>query len=934
MNLADSLRALSAAALDPDNRPARLGFGGAQRALERQLVLQHADIREGFMTGIAGQLTCLSPRADLPAKSLIGLPVSVQITTDQGRLHAINAIVTSVRAGQSDGALSCYSLTIRDALSLMEQGKNRRIFRQKSLPDILQVLLGELRQRSAAMARAFDFDLSGLNRNRYPPREFVQQANESTAHFIRRLLRRDGVTVFVKAGTSGQQGSGQDGSTPVHTLVFCDDPMRLSQGPASTVRYHQRDAGTEERDTITLFAITHSLTTGVINRQSWDYKPARMLETQMTTTVDHGESGNDLARILADYVIDVPHAGDSTADLDRIGHDRMLAHEAQAERVDGVSGVRDLAVGTWFQLVNHPEVDQLPAEQRQFVVTSLHHDVWNNLPADLNDRASALLDVSRAIFQQPASPASSKGEKTGNAADRRYTNTFSCVRRGVPLTPAFDPNIDLPRVHPITALVVAPENEEVFIDELGRVYVQIPGLNPADHEHAQGAGTNGTPADSAPVRVACAMAGATFGVNIPLRAGMEVILDHLNGDPDRLVITGVLSNGQNRPAAFNHVSALPKHSYVSGMKTKEFQGQRYNQLRFIDAPQRISSQLGSEHALSELNLGQLTHLQSDGLGNARGEGAELRTEAAAAVRAAMGILLTTYTQNQPGGHHLEHAGIERLTGACLELFKAMSDYTGQHGGQAADTKGQTDVTTSLKNWETGATTGSGNASSGSSASAIVAIGAEAGMVTTTPKTHVTYAGENIDQVSQQHLQLLAGQRLNAMAGQGVHVFARGQGFQAIAGEGPVTLQAQSDVLTANAQKGVQISTNAGDVKVTGPTISLIAEDGSYVKVGGGGITFGTNGAIKLLSASHQWGGPSTEQAAKTPFNNLPTDQRFRVHYPGDTPETAAAAANKPYRITMDDGSVKEGVTDANGLTDVVKDDAMRILKIDLLKPSL
>ncbi|MFL9870620.1 type VI secretion system Vgr family protein [Paraburkholderia megapolitana] len=896
--------------------------------LERQLVLQHADIREGFMTGITGQLTCLSPNADLPAKSLIGLPVSVQITTDQGRLHIINGIVTNVRTGQSDGSLSCYMLTMRDALSLMEQGKNRRIFRQKSLPDILQVLLSELQQRSAAMARAFDFDLSGLNRRRYPPREFVQQANESTAHFIRRLLRRDGVTVFVKAGKAGQQGSGQSEETPVHTLVFCDDPMRLSQGSAGTVRYHIRDAGTEERDTITLFATTHNLTTGIVHRQSWDYKPARMLETQVTTNVDHGESGNSLASVLADYVIDIPHAGDSMADFDRIGHDRMLAHEGQAERVDGVSGVRDLAIGTWFELVNHPVIDQRPSDQRQFVVTSLHHDIWNNIPTDLHAKASALLDASRGLFQQPASPTPGADGK----AERRYTNTFSCVRRGVPLTPAYDPNVDLPRVHPITGIIVTQGKEEVSTDELGRVYVQIPGLNPADHEHAQGAGTNGTPSDSALVRVACALAGGTFGANIPLRAGMEVVLDHLNGDPDRLIITGVLSNGQNRPAAFNHVSSLPRHSYVSGIKTKEFQGQRYNQLRFIDAPQRISTQLGSEHALSELNLGQLTNLQTDGLGNARGEGVELRTDAAAAVRAAMGILITTYAQKQTD-HHLEHAGIERLTDACLELFKAMSDYTGQHGGQPADTKGQTAVATGLKNWETSASTGTGNAPAGGT-SGIVAIGAEAGMMTTTPKTHVTYAGENIDQVAQQHLQLLAGQRLNATAGQGVHVFARGQGIQGIAGEGPVILQAQKDALTANAQKGVSISTNEGEVKVTGPTISLIAEDGSYVKVGGGGITFGTNGAIKLLSASHQWGGPSTEQAAKTPFNNLPTDQRFRVHYPGDTPETAPAAANKPYRITMDDGSIKEGVTDANGLTELVKDDAMRVLKIDILKPSL
>jgi type VI secretion system secreted protein VgrG len=59
---------------------------------------------------------------------------------------------------------------------------------------------------------------------------------------------------------------------------------------------------------------------------------------------------------------------------------------------------------------------------------------------------------------------------------------------------------------------------------------------------------------------------------------------------------------------------------------------------------------------------------------------------------------------------------------------------------------------------------------------------------------------------------------------------------------------------------------------------------------------------------------------------------IRLHYPGEEGETAAAA-NKPYRITRDDGRVIEGKSDANGLTDVVKDEAMRILKIDILKPT-
>ncbi|KAJ3473171.1 hypothetical protein NLI96_g13103 [Meripilus lineatus] len=181
--------------------------------------------------------------------------------------------------------------------------------------------------------------------------------------------------------------------------------------------------------------------------------------------------------------------------------------------------------------------------------------------------------------------------------------------------------------------------------------------------------------------------------------------------------------------------------------------------------------------------------------------------------------------------------------------------------------------------------------------------------------------------------MTSGQRLNATAGQGMNLFARGEGLKAVAGEGPLLLQAQADTLTANAQKDIKLTSNEGQFVAMAKTIRLVAEDGSYIEIGNG-VTIGTNGSIKLLSASHQWGGPSTQQVSQTPFNRAPTDQQFRLHVPGHTDETPAIAANRSYRISLDDGRVIEGKSDANGLTNLLKDDMARIAKIDILKPTL
>jgi type VI secretion system secreted protein VgrG len=930
VNSADLLRAFASGVLDQNNRPIRLQWGHAQKALEQVLVIQRIDISEGLCAGIEGHLTCVSARADLPLKAFIGLPVSVQLVTDRGAIHQICGLVTDARAGQSDGSLATYQLTIRDALSVLERRVNTRIFRTKNVPDVIEILLREWQKKSPALASAFDFDLSGINRSQYPVRELIFQFHESDADFIRRLCRRDGIAWFTAAGKRGAAPSDSGSSdTPVHTLVLFDDSMKLPESAAGTIRYH-RDAATEERDSVTLWSASQQLVPGNVQRASWDYKTGTMAQASESNIVDQGPTGNDLSQLLSDSVIDVPHAGDSWSDYDRLGKARMLAHELRAVSVYAASGVRDLAVGRWFELTGHPEVDAHPESERQFIVTGLHHRAENNLPKDLNERAQALFDANRWHFDPLSTVAKSAQTSSSDAVGTRYDNTFTCVRRGIALTPVYDPRVDLPRVYPITALVVGPEGEEVHCDELGRIKVQIQGLDPDDHTHAQGAGASGTDRDSAYVRVTTSLAGQSFGHTSLPRIGMEVSLDFLNGDPDKMFVTGVLHNGPNKPAAFSHTGSLPGNRYISGIKTKEIKAARYNQLRFDDTPGQVSGQLASEHAFSQLNLGYLTQPRTDGNGEPRGEGAELRTDAAAALRAAQGILLTTYARNQASGNQLDRAELIQLLGECSELFKALGDYAGQHGGLAADTRGLSEIATALKGWQPGsnaASPGEGNSQ------ALMAFGAEAGSVNVTPKTHVTYAGENIDQVAQQHLQLMSGQRLNATAGQGMQLFARGKGIQAIAGEGPVTVQSQTDSLTASAQKGVLISSNENEVVVTGPTIRFVADDGSYIKIGGG-VTVGTNGDISLLSASHKWGGPSTESAPKTAFNSKPTDQRFRLHFTGDTPDAPLPAVNQAYRITTDDGRVIEGVTDANGLTETLKDDAMRFLKVDILQPDL
>ena len=920
MNYADLRRAPFGAFPTQRNRSIQLGFGGGQQQLEDVLLPQRVDIQESLFGGIDGCISCVSTTAGLPLTLFIGLPVSVRLVTDTGGLRAINGIVVDAREGESDNSLSTYQLFIRDALSILERRINTRIFRQSNVLDIIQTLVGEWRKNSSVLAGAFYIDVSNVDRAKLPAREQTVQFDESDAAFIRRLCRREGIGWFVRAGKPGQKDPGKAGDM-AHTLVLYDNAIKLSRSAVGSVPY-LADATIGERDAITLLCVARQLVPGSVRRVSWDHKRGDMDSIQGPTRVDQGKAGNDLGQLLMDSRLDAPHLADSWAHYDQIGMARVKSHGTRAAHVDGASGVRDLVIGEWIEVAGLAGEPGSSENDRRITVTHLHHLAENNLPKDLHQRAQALFTASRWSFDSPPVSLDTPRRPTvfGDSTQVRYENTFSGVPRSMPLTPAYDPHVDLPRVHPIIGLVVTPDGEEVFCNEYGQIKVQLQGLNAKDHAHANGAGTSGTQNDSAWVRVMTGLAGDNFGENWLPRKGMEVVLDFLSGDPDKIYVAGVFHGGRHMPAAFTNTGALPGNRYVSGVKTREVKGQRYNQMRLDDTPGQISAQLSSAHAATEVNLGFLTHPRTNGVGEARGEGAEVRTDAAASLRAAQGILLTTYARAQASGNHLDRGERIQLLGGCTELFKSLGDYAGQHGGQAMEAAGQSAVASALKGWQA------------PGGEPVMAFGAQAGFVNVTPKTHVTYAGENIDQVAQQHLQLMSGQRFSASAGQGMHLFARGKGVQAIAGEGPMLLQAQADALTANAQKGVTISTNENEVLVTAPTIRLVAEDGSYIKIGSG-VTLGTNGDINLLSASHKWGGPSTQQATKSAFNNAPTDQRFRLHYPAGPDGEKVAAANKPYRITLDDGRVIEGKSDANGLTEVVKDDAMRIFKIDILKPT-
>ncbi|USX23937.1 type VI secretion system tip protein VgrG [Oxalobacteraceae bacterium OTU3REALA1] len=877
------------------NRPIRLKLDLPGGVNDDMLLPQRVFGTETLCGSIDYRVLCVSSNATLPLKQLIAVPAALQFVTDQGDLRSVCGIVTEASSGDSDGGLASYQLVLRDALAILEKRINTRVFRQMDEVEIVRQILQEWRQKSSTLGVCFTDEVDeAFHLQEYPKREFTMQHNESDAAFIRRLLKRSGIGWYVRAEANGE--------VPTHTLVLFNNADSLRQNVAGTIRYH-RDAGTEQRDTITSWGAVRSLQPGVVTRHSWDYRsqgPDYMM-AQTSSGVDQGVSGNELAASLDDYQVMMPHAGDDVDDLCRLGKLHMTRHDFESKCFHGEGSVRDLCAGEYFTLSGHPEVDQHPREERDFVVTALQVNAQNNLPKALAERVERLF--SRSRWTQGAQEPQTQKEVADRMASGglRMHIQFTAVRRGVKIVPAYDARTDLPQALMQSAIVVGPKGEEVYCDQMGRVKIRFPGTRAADHVHADGSGAAGDDGDSAWVRVASNWAGNGPGsvdqcgtIGLP-RVGTEVLVNFLGGDPDKPVIVGQLYNQQAQPPALSNLGNLPGNRYLSGIKSREIQGGRANHLRLDDTNGEISAQLASDHAQTQLTLGFLTTARTDGSGRSRGEGAELTSNEAISIRANNGILLSAKATT---GHHLERDDLIGIADVLDSIAKHLASTAQTHSSDEEERPDLGALIDKLKNWQVGAK------------HSILCASAAEGMLFASEKNIALGAQTKLDLLSAGDTSLASGKNVFVRAARSISVLAHALGMKLVAASGNVLVQAHNGDINLTATGRICISAGQG-IELQSPEIKL-ASKGAQVNYGGGTITQQSKGAHTIKSSTfvHSKGGDADIESIKFPSTSIETDERFVLYHM----QTGEPVKGRRYKLTLPDSRVIEGTTDDQGRT--------------------
>jgi type VI secretion system secreted protein VgrG len=380
----------------------------------------------------------------------------------------------------------------------------------------------------------FSGDVKDSLSRTYKQWEYCVQYRETAFNFVSRLMEHEGIYYYFEHKDSK------------HTLILVDSSSAHSKfgGYAEVPYFPPTDSGRRKRDHISDWSMAWEIQSGKFTHTDYEFKkPSLDLQTKSPGPAGHGHDKEEIYDYPGIYY-DTDLGGSlAKIRLDEIKSRFQVAH--------GQGNARGLLTGSLFKLANYNErADQ----EGEYLITS------TSIEAASNEYSAG----------------------AGNEEE------FRCSFTAIPSKEQFRP----PRVThkpvvngPQTAVVVGPAGEEIHTDEFGRIMVQF-------HWDRLGQKNENS---SCWMRVGQSWAHSGWGSIFLPRIGMEVIVEFLEGDPDRPIVTGCVYNGANKPPY-----PLPGDKTKSTIKSNSSKGGGgYNEMRFEDKK-------GSEeiwvHAQKDRNL--------------------------------------------------------------------------------------------------------------------------------------------------------------------------------------------------------------------------------------------------------------------------------------------------------------------------------------------
>lgn len=364
-----------------------------------------------------------------------------------------------------------------------------------------------------------NFDISFLSKS-YDKRDYCVQYNESAFSFVSRLMEEEGIFYFFRH----EKGK--------HTLVLADLVSKCPTNPTKEAEYYQ---GSLRKNHLSQWTHHYALCSGKFTQTDYDFiKPQVNLLTTTKSTVPFSEIDNY-------EIFEFPGLYTEKSSGQSISRTRIEEQEQGYDIATGKGGYSQFSPGTRFHLKTH----ECSSEQAEYFLTAVYHSAK---------------DISHMVHLNG-------DEKVKESQD--YSNEFSCIPSSAPYRPKR--TIPKPKIQGVQpAIVVGPSGEEIYTDKYGRIKVQFLWDRQGKKDENS----------SCWLRVSHPWAGSQWGhVYIP-RIGQEVMVDFMEGNPDRPIVVGCLYNNDNMSPY-----PLPENKTQSGIKsrsTPKGSASQSNEIRFED----------------------------------------------------------------------------------------------------------------------------------------------------------------------------------------------------------------------------------------------------------------------------------------------------------------------------------------------------------------
>jgi type VI secretion system secreted protein VgrG len=480
-----------------------------------ELALVRFEGTEGLGELFEYHVEALSKKENIDFDKALGQGCGLKLHIYENKTRPFHGILVQAQwAGKYD-ELYRYKLVLRPWPWLLGHKANCRIFLDKDVKEIIKQIFTD------AGFNDFEFRTNGD----YDKIPYCVQYRETDLAFVSRLMELYGIYYFFEHSESK------------HTLVLAD--MRSSHKAVAELPKVPFQQVTKSQ--LRIEAHLHEwvsqrrFRTGKIEFNDYDYlKPTKNLRAPSEASEKYTHSKLE--------VYDYPGKYDDEEKGKKLSRFRLEAEQAIDHRRIAYGDAAALYPGGLVTVEKHPT----SAENREYLIVRCQHtfSAHHYLSVSHPDPKAAQVPEADQVYN---------GVYEFQPSDRPF--------HMLPLTPR-------PRIHGIqTAKVVGKkgeEHEEISTDEHGRIWVQFYW----DRE----------PQLTCPIRVAHVWASKRWGGIFIPRVGMEVVVEFLEGDPDRPLVVGAVYNGDNKVPY-----KLPDNKTVAGWKSDSSKGGNgYNELIFED----------------------------------------------------------------------------------------------------------------------------------------------------------------------------------------------------------------------------------------------------------------------------------------------------------------------------------------------------------------